>query len=140
MGACTTQANSLPALQVELASLWKHCFPAEPWYCGPSDRWKDAGFQGSNPAHDFRGGGIFSLRNLIYMAKHHKHTFHRLLWKETGERSDFEYPFCAAGTPCSPPHLCTQLPAELLAAPPALCTQLPACPSDSTVASEIRFV
>jgi ELMO/CED-12 family len=86
-------------IQVELAALWKQCFPQEPWYCGPSERWKDAGFQGSNPASDFRGGGIYSLRNLIYMSKNHRETFRRLLWKSTGQRSDFEYPFCAAGMP-----------------------------------------
>lgn len=32
-----------------------------------SDRWKSIGFQGPNPATDFRGAGLFGLQNLHYL-------------------------------------------------------------------------
>eukprot|EP00892_Ulva_mutabilis_P007373 jgi/Ulvmu1/5007/UM021_0024.1 len=86
-----------PAHQEELATLWRNCFPDEEWVPGPHDRWKDAGFQNRKPESDFRGGGIYSLKNLNYMAKHHNRTFQQLLWKSVGTRADLEYPFCAAG-------------------------------------------
>lgn len=84
-------------MQEELATLWSHCFPNEKWSPGPHDRWKDAGFQNSKPESDFRGGGIYSLKNLNYMAQHHDNTFQKLLWKKVGQRAELEYPFCAAG-------------------------------------------
>lgn len=64
---------------------------------GPSQKWIEAGFQGHDPANDFRGGGIFSLHNLLYMAQHHHATFQRLLLKADGRRSEWEYPFSVAG-------------------------------------------
>lgn len=86
-----------PVVQEELAMLWRHCFPTEEWSPGPHNRWKDAGFQNNKPESDFRGGGIYSLKNLNYMAEHHSSTFQQLLWKSIGQRAELEYPFCAAG-------------------------------------------
>lgn len=84
-------------MQAELATLWKACFPDAPWLPGKHERWKEAGFQGTDPATDFRGGGIYSLRNLNYFAEQHPVAFQRLLTKSDGVRSDMEYPFCVAG-------------------------------------------
>ena len=84
-------------VQDALGQLWGACFPDTAVTSGPSDRWTEAGFQGNDPAKDFRGGGIFSLLNLLYMAQHHRDTFHRLLNKSDGQRSEWEYPFSAAG-------------------------------------------
>jgi hypothetical protein len=33
-----------------------------------SSRWRSVGFQGDDPAKDFRGGGVCSLKQLIYLA------------------------------------------------------------------------
>jgi hypothetical protein len=65
----------------------------------PHRRWTDAGFQGPDPAKDFRGGGIYSLLNLLYMAEHYPQVFHQLMHKTEGVRADFEYPFSVAGDP-----------------------------------------
>lgn len=88
------------ALQDALFQLWQACFPDEHTAKPVSDRWKDAGFQGADPTKDFRGGGIFALMNLLYLAQDHPGTFHRLLHKSDGHRSEWEYPFSAAGAPC----------------------------------------
>jgi hypothetical protein len=44
-----------------------------------------------NPATDFRGGGILSLKNLIYMSKHYTKQVRDII-----ERNS-EYPFASAG-------------------------------------------
>jgi hypothetical protein len=59
--------------------------------------WKDMGWQGVDPATDFRSGGVLSLQNLLWFAKNEKETYDRLLHKRTGKRSEWEYPFAAAG-------------------------------------------
>ena len=59
--------------------------------------WKDMGWQGVDPATDFRSGGVLSLQNLVWFAKHRRETYERLLYKKTGTRSAWEYPFAAAG-------------------------------------------
>jgi ELMO/CED-12 family len=90
-------SQAASAVQEALAKLFEACFPDEPAQAAPCERWKDAGFQGEDPANDFRGGGIYSLLNLLYMAQNHEETFQRLLTKADGERSEWEYPFSAAG-------------------------------------------
>eukprot|EP01061_Rhynchopus_euleeides_P014715 TRINITY_DN25389_c0_g1_i1.p1 TRINITY_DN25389_c0_g1~~TRINITY_DN25389_c0_g1_i1.p1 ORF type:complete len:355 (+),score=125.33 TRINITY_DN25389_c0_g1_i1:152-1216(+) len=44
-----------------------------------SKKWGKVGFQGSDPATDFRGGGVFSLSNLIYFSDAEPEVFERLL-------------------------------------------------------------
>lgn len=36
-----------------------------------TEQWGDIGFQGKDPATDFRGLGVLSLSNLVYFSKHH---------------------------------------------------------------------
>ena len=55
------------------------------------------GWQGVDPATDFRSGGLLSLHNLIWLAKHERGVYDRLLRKTDGTRSEWEYPFAAAG-------------------------------------------
>ena len=65
------------------------------------------GWQGTNPATDFRGGGLISLQNLLFMANHKPELFAALMHKTNGERAKDtpleemgrggEYPFAAAG-------------------------------------------
>ena len=43
-----------------------------------SKKWGSAGFQGTNPATDFRGGGLLSLKNLLFLAEAEPELFGRL--------------------------------------------------------------
>lgn len=62
-----------------------------------SEKWKDLGFQSDDPVRDFRGGGLYSLQCLVYFAQERPDDFFRLLHKSDGVRSQWEYPFAAAG-------------------------------------------
>ncbi|KAK9809149.1 hypothetical protein WJX72_010219 [[Myrmecia] bisecta] len=83
--------------QDELRRLWSFGFPGEPCTSLRSTRWKDMGWQQSDPGTDFRGAGFVALENLLYMAEKDPALFHRLMHKTDGERSLIEYPFAAAG-------------------------------------------
>ena len=48
-----------------LENLWKNLKPKETFPGVPNERWKELGFQGSDPASDFRSVGIFGLRQLV---------------------------------------------------------------------------
>ena len=97
-------------VQALLRQLWSHAFPGEPSQLS-SDRWKDMGWQGNNPATDFRGGGLMSLQNLLFLASHKPALFEALMHKSKGDRAQDtpledggrggEYPFAAAGVNCS---------------------------------------
>ncbi|XP_020101584.1 ELMO domain-containing protein C-like isoform X1 [Ananas comosus] len=83
--------------QDALKQLWMLAYPNRELPPLKSELWKEMGWQGSDPSTDFRGGGFISLENLIYFAKHYPDSFHRLLHKEDGVRSEWEYPFAAGG-------------------------------------------
>ncbi|CAI9089462.1 OLC1v1024044C3 [Oldenlandia corymbosa var. corymbosa] len=83
--------------QLALHTLWDLSFPNVKLKGLISDQWKDMGWQGSNPATDFRGCGFISLENLIFFGRNYPASFHRLLFKQTGERAEWEYPFAVAG-------------------------------------------
>lgn len=97
-------------MQTLLRQLWSYAFPGEASQL-QSDRWKDMGWQGKNPATDFRGGGLMSLQNLLFMASHKPALFEALMHKTRGTRAEDapledggrggEYPFAAAGVNCS---------------------------------------
>jgi hypothetical protein len=55
-----------------------------------SEEWKEFGFQGIDPATDFRGGGVFSLTNLLFLAKLHPAFYHECVHR-------VDYPFAVAG-------------------------------------------
>jgi len=61
--------------------LWKVCFPDKEIQ-RISKEWKQLGFQGTDPATDFRGSGIFGLQNLVYFGQRYPNTFLNLI---TGE-------------------------------------------------------
>jgi hypothetical protein len=61
--------------EAQLMRLWQSCFPHEPLEARFSKQWQRLGFQGSDPATDFRGGGVFALRNLLYLADVYPHSF-----------------------------------------------------------------
>mmetsp|Transcript_34876 Transcript_34876/g.76228 ORF Transcript_34876/g.76228 Transcript_34876/m.76228 type:complete len:289 (+) Transcript_34876:275-1141(+) len=83
--------------QEELRRLWKLAFPDKPLPAMKTPLWKDMGWQGEDPATDFRSGGFISLQQLIFLGERFPSTFRRLLNKEEGIRSDWEYPFAVAG-------------------------------------------
>ncbi|KAL1567685.1 ELMO domain-containing protein A-like isoform X4 [Salvia divinorum] len=83
--------------QEALQALWDAAFPDVKLKGMISEQWKDMGWQGANPSTDFRGCGFLSLENLLYFARNYPATFNRLLLKQAGERSEWEYPFAVAG-------------------------------------------
>ncbi|CAM0874411.1 unnamed protein product [Alopecurus aequalis] len=83
--------------QDALKELWRLAYPDRKLPPLKSDQWKEMGWQNSDPATDFRAGGVMSLENLIYFARNYPDSFHRLLYKADGERAEWEYPFAVAG-------------------------------------------
>ncbi|KAG2431264.1 hypothetical protein HYH02_013397 [Chlamydomonas schloesseri] len=86
-----------PSHQDSLRRLWNLAFSGEPCTALKTPRWKDMGWQGEDPATDFRGAGLYGLDNLIYLAEVHPDTFRRLMDKSEGTRATWEYPFAVAG-------------------------------------------
>ncbi|KAE8673780.1 ELMO/CED-12 family protein isoform 3 [Hibiscus syriacus] len=83
--------------QDALKQLWRLAYPDRELPSLKSELWKDMGWQGADPSTDFRGGGFISLENLIFFAKKYPQSFGRLLHKQDGNRSEWEYPFAVAG-------------------------------------------
>lgn len=54
------------------------------------------GFQGQDPATDFRGMGLLGLDNLLYIAENHPVIFRRIV-KEQSSRDDNDYPVAVTG-------------------------------------------
>uniref|UniRef100_A0A0C9RIJ5 TSA: Wollemia nobilis Ref_Wollemi_Transcript_16023_1409 transcribed RNA sequence n=1 Tax=Wollemia nobilis TaxID=56998 RepID=A0A0C9RIJ5_9CONI len=86
-----------PDHQEALRALWRAVFPDRELSGLVSDQWKDMGWQGHDPSTDFRGGGFISLENLLFFANKYPKSFRRLLHKQKGNRSSWEYPFAVAG-------------------------------------------
>ncbi|TVU47247.1 hypothetical protein EJB05_06840 [Eragrostis curvula] len=83
--------------QDALRQLWRLAYPSREIPPLKSELWKEMGWQGTDPATDFRGGGLISLENLIFFARNYPNSFQMLLNKVQGQRSDWEYPFAVAG-------------------------------------------
>ncbi|KAI8826738.1 ELMO/CED-12 family-domain-containing protein [Fimicolochytrium jonesii] len=62
-----------------LLEFWRLAKPNETLRNRISDQWQTIGFQGKDPATDFRGMGLLGLDNLIYYARHHPKSFQRVL-------------------------------------------------------------
>ena len=73
-----------------LLDLWTMAFPDTPLPSRKTGEWGKLGFQGKDPATDFRGAGIFGLTNLVYFARMHPNSFRSILCKSS-------YPFSIAG-------------------------------------------
>ncbi|KAF9593260.1 hypothetical protein IFM89_021016 [Coptis chinensis] len=82
--------------QDALMQLWRLAYPGRELPPLKSELWKEMGWQGNDPSTDFRGGGLISLENLIFFAKKYPESFQRLLHKQDGNRSEWEYPFAVA--------------------------------------------
>ncbi|XP_042386042.1 ELMO domain-containing protein A-like isoform X1 [Zingiber officinale] len=83
--------------QEALRALWYATYPDKELSDLVSDQWKEMGWQGKDPSTDFRGAGFISLENLLFFAKTFSNSFQRLLNKQFGNRSTWEYPFAVAG-------------------------------------------
>ncbi|XP_042376674.1 ELMO domain-containing protein A-like isoform X2 [Zingiber officinale] len=83
--------------QEALRALWYATYPDKELSGLVSDQWKEMGWQGKDPSTDFRGAGFISLENLLFFAKTFSNSFQRLLNKQFGNRSTWEYPFAVAG-------------------------------------------
>ena len=68
---CATTYDAEDASHVrKLKDLWAAAFPSEP-YALPSQRWKDLGFQGTDPRTDLRGAGYLGLVQLHALITQH---------------------------------------------------------------------
>eukprot|EP00667_Euglena_gracilis_P017349 EG_transcript_18272 len=66
----TAYDSSLAAHEKLLLRLWTVTFPEVRLDSRMSEQWKELGFQGVDPATDFRGGGILSLLIMLFAAQH----------------------------------------------------------------------
>jgi hypothetical protein len=78
-----------------LKRLWDISFPDRKLKNRISPQWKDMGFQGTDPATDFRGGGVFGLWNLIYFAETYPKVYKLMFTKSV--QLNGSYPFVIAG-------------------------------------------
>lgn len=63
--------SSDPSHVAQLMDLWAAAHESSGKEVSPkSERWKELGFQGSDPATDFRAAGLFGLQSLVYFARH----------------------------------------------------------------------
>ncbi len=58
-----------PLHEETLLKLWKLSFPSTELQNRISNQWKELGFQGNDPATDFRGGGFFGLALIVHFAE-----------------------------------------------------------------------
>jgi hypothetical protein len=79
-----------------LSLLWEYSTNGEVLESRISNQWKTIGFQGKDPATDFRGVGVFGLYNLIYFAKYYPKKYSEML-KQTKKKAHLSYPFAIAG-------------------------------------------
>ena len=73
----------------KLKELWELMMPHEVLSDRISSQWTKIGFQGKDPATDFRGMGILGLENLQYLAKHYPETTARILDSSNHQTSGF---------------------------------------------------
>jgi len=90
-----------------LKELWKGFRPNTPFPGRKSKEWGCLGFQGSDPQTDFRGGGLLSLRALVYWATTHSETARGIIDSQPALVEN-QYPVCTAGIAISA-HLSTFL-------------------------------
>ncbi|EGG25214.1 engulfment and cell motility ELM family protein [Cavenderia fasciculata] len=85
-----------PEHEALLMKLWTTTFPDVKLESRVSEQWKILGFQGTDPATDFRGMGIFGLENLVYFATSHSEQFKKIVQTNI-ERKERDYPVAVAG-------------------------------------------
>jgi len=81
--------------RAKLTGLWGDLCPQEQLKGLVSEQWKDIGFQGDNPATDFRGMGMLGLENLAYFARTHTELARRVVL--TSQHPTNWFPFAITG-------------------------------------------
>lgn len=82
--------------EAALERLWQLLLPGETRDGGRYSRdWNRIGFQQSDPASDFRGGGIFCLDQLLYIASTRMALARRMIVEPAAEQS--RYPWACVG-------------------------------------------
>ena len=76
-----------------LRRLWNCGFPGVEMSERVTEQWLRIGFQGADPATDFRGMGVLGLQNLVYFGEHYPEVFQRLVSKQRKR----DYPLACAG-------------------------------------------
>ncbi|KAL0490944.1 ELMO domain-containing protein [Acrasis kona] len=71
----------------KLLSLWNLIYPETPLLERKCEQWEKIGFQGQDPATDFRAMGMLGLNILIYLATYHQQRIRAILSLQ------HEYPF-----------------------------------------------
>jgi len=79
-----------------LMRLWQATFPNTALESRVSEQWKMLGFQGTDPATDFRGMGLLGLHNLLYFAENHSEIFRAIVTEQAG-RKERDFPVAVAG-------------------------------------------
>jgi len=83
-----------------LVELWDSLQPGKPREGSNlrhSASWSDIGFQGLDPATDFRGGGLLSLENLRYFGRENGDVARRILNEQCRDVTQGGFPFAITG-------------------------------------------
>jgi len=84
------------AHEAQLIELWGAFFPASALDARVSEQWKELGFQGRDPASDFRGSGALGLSALHHFASTWEATWRRALFPaESGSSGSGSNALCA---------------------------------------------
>ncbi|EFA78286.1 engulfment and cell motility ELM family protein [Heterostelium album PN500] len=78
----------------KLDQLWNSIFPNKRRSARITSEWGHMGFQGKDPATDFRGMGLLGLENLLYLATNYEEETKYIL---ECANSKFQYPFAITG-------------------------------------------
>lgn len=79
----------------KLMALWNTLMPDIPLESRITKQWQDIGFQGDDPATDFRGMGILGLENLLHFAREYPGTARHLL--SHSQHPKYGYTFAVVG-------------------------------------------
>lgn len=85
-----------PDHEATLMRLWAATYPDTKLESRVSEQWKLLGFQGTDPATDFRGMGLLGLEQLVYFAENHSDIFRKIVNGQIA-RKEREYPVAVAG-------------------------------------------
>jgi hypothetical protein len=83
-----------------LLELWRNLKPGQELKGSNvrhSESWSEIGFQGLDPATDFRGAGMLSLENLKYFAKENPEVARRILTEQCSDVTQGGFPFAVTG-------------------------------------------
>jgi hypothetical protein len=95
VGFASPFANGFQEHEDLLMKLWKQVFPSKSFQSS-SPLWKKIGFQREDPRLDLRGGGILSLKCLVYFSSEYSSKVADMV-RSQSKNSPNTYPFGAVG-------------------------------------------